>query len=327
MADLSTTYMGIAVKSPIVVGACSISANLDRVRRVEELGAGALVIKSLFEEQIQLERQELDDALDVGLGHQEAEDFFPRIEHAGPEEHCFWVEKTRKAVKMPLIASLNAVAAGTWVEWTRRLAETGVDGIELNVFTLGGRPDTSGADVEARLIETVAAVKDQVKIPVSVKLGPYFSSLGHVAKQLDATGVAAIVLFNRFFRPEIDIRREKLVNRLQLSAADERPSPLRWIALLNDRVKADLIAATGIHEADSAIKMLLAGAQAVQVVSTLLTGGLGKLAALNEGLAGWMDEKGYENLDAFRGKLGHAQQADPYAFERAQYVKAILGFD
>ena len=328
MADLSTTYMGIKLASPIVVGACSLSSHVDRIKRLEELGAGALVIKSLFEEQIELERAELSDALEVGSGYyQEANSYFPEVEHGGPEQHCFWVQKARKSVKMPLIASLNAASMGSWVDWAVRLEETGVDGLELNVFTLGTDMSVSGADIEARLYEVVESVKSKVKIPVSVKLSPYFTSPSYVAKQLDQRGVDALVLFNRFFQPDIDVAWEKVSGRLRLSTPAEQATSLRWIGLLAGRLSNDLIASKGIHDGKTVAKMLLAGANAVQVVSALYVHGLDHLKVMNENLAAWMDEKGYATIDDFKGKLGRKNLDEPGVYERAQYIKLLLGFD
>lgn len=328
MADLRTTYMGIELSSPLVVGACSLSKSVERIKDAEDHGAAALVIKSLFEEQIELERQELEDALEVGADYyQEAQRYFPDLDHAGPEQHLFWVEKTRKAVKMPLIASLNASKAGTWLDWAKRLEETGVDGLELNVFTLGNQADRSAADVEQGLLEIVETVCDKVRIPVSVKLSPYFTSLAHLATRLDRLGVGALVLFNRFFHPDVDVRSEKLVQRLHYSHSDEALLPLRWVGLLHGQVKADLVASTGIHEAEDVVKVLLAGAKAVQIVSAIYVNHIKHIRKMRDGLAGWMDEKGYKTIDAFRAKLSQNTLSDPYAYERAQYIKLLLGFD
>lgn len=328
MADLRTTYMGLELDSPIVVGACSLSKHVERIQEAADNGAAALVIKSLFEEQIELERQELEDALQVGADYQqEAQSFLPDLDHAGPEQHLFWIEKTRKAVKIPLIASLNAGNAGTWLDWAKRLEETGVDGIELNVFTLGNQPDRSAADIEKGVVEIVETVCDKVRVPVSVKLSPQFTALSHLVGRLDQLGVGALVLFNRFFHPDIDVRTEKVVQRLRYSTREEALLPLRWIGLLHGQVKADLVASTGVHEADDVVKMLLAGAKAVQVASALYLNRVEHVAKLRDGLAAWMDEKGYKTIDAFRAKLSQNTLPDPYAYERAQYIKLLLGFD
>lgn len=328
MADLSTSYMGIPLSSPVVVGACSYSKHLDRIREIEAKGAGALVIKSLFEEQIQLESQELEEALDVGADfYQEAPSYFPDLSHAGPEEHLHWVQKAREAVKMPLIASLNASSMGTWVDWARRLEETGVNGLELNVFVLGSRDEESGADIEKRMLDMVAAVIGKVSIPVAVKLGTQLTSPAHIVAQLKKAGAQGVVLFNRFFQPDIDIAAEKLVMQPHFSRPEEALLTLRWVGLLAGRFGLDIAAGTGVHDAAGVAKMLLAGAQVTQVASTLYVNSLNQVAKLNEGLSRWMDEKGYANLDAFRGKLAHDKLDDAWGYERAQYIKLLLGFD
>ncbi len=328
MADLSTTYMGLKLTSPLVVGASSLSKDVDRIKAAEEAGAGALVIKSLFEEQIQLERDELEKSLQTGADFfQEAQSYFPNLEHAGPDQHLFWVEKAREAVKMPLIASLNATNAGTWTDWAKKLEGAGVDAIEANVYTLGSDPGRDSGSIEDSLVAIVKDVAGKVKLPVSVKLSPYVTGLAHLIRRLDEAGAAGIVLFNRFSLPDIGIRNEKVVQKLVFSEAGEALLPLRWTGLMHGRIKADLAAGTGVHDADDAIKMILAGAKAVQVVSTLYRNGIDHLQTMNDGISEWMDGKGYKGIEDFRGKLSHGKLSDPHAFERAQYIKLLLGFD
>jgi len=328
MADLSTSYMGIKLSSPILVGACALSKHIDHIKAAQEHGAGALVIKSLFEEQIQLERVELEARLNYGSTEfAEFSSQFPHLEHAGPKEHLYWVEQARKAVKMPLIASLNAVDAGSWVDWAKQLEGTGVDGIELNLFSLGTNVDEPAAEVEKRLFAIADAVLAKVKVPVSVKLSPHLTSVANVVHTLDQRGVKAFVLFNRFFQPDIDVDLASIVQRPHLSKPEEAMLPLRWMGLLSGRIKGDLVAATGIHNVPTIVKMLLAGATAVQVVSALYTHKVSYLQELTTGLKKWMDEKGHANLGAFRGKLSQHKLTDPTAYERAQYIKLLLGFD
>jgi dihydroorotate dehydrogenase (fumarate) len=328
MADLSTSYMGIKLQSPVVVGACSLSKQLDHIKKAEELGAGALVVKSLFEEQIQLERQALEDMLSAQADvSAEATSTMPSLEHAGPKEHLFWLEKTRKAVKMPLIASLNAVEPGSWFDWAKQIEGTGVDGIELNLFTLGTNTEETAQQVEQKLYRIVEGVLGKVTIPVAAKLSPHFTSIANVAHELDKRGVKALVLFNRFFQPDIDVDKTVLVERPHLSRPEEHMLPLRWIGLLSGRVKADLIASTGLHNVPAIAKMLLAGASAVQVTSALYVHKIGHLKTLNDGLGQWMGAHGYANVAAFRGKLSQQKLSDPTAYERAQYIKLLLGFD
>lgn len=325
MADLSTTYMGIPLSSPVVVGACSLSGRVANIQRVEEAGAGALVIKSLFEEQIMAEALRLEEQQQVGAERfAESLTYFPPLEHAGPHEHLMWVEKTRKAVRMPLLASLNAVTPGGWGGFARQLQETGVDGLELNVYAVQTDPERSGAEVEAELYETVEKVLSEVSIPVAVKLSPFYNSLVHVAAELDRRGVKGLVLFNRFLQPDIDEESQTLRNAMNLSRPEDARLPLRYVALLHGRVAADLAASTGIHDGGGVARQLLAGATVAQVVSTLYINGIDQLKTINSELAGWMDRHGYTSLGDFRGKLSQEDVPDRFAFERAQYVELLL---
>ena len=326
MADLSTSYMGVELKSPVVVGACTLSGMVDQIKKMEAHGAGACVVKSLFEEQIMRERMELENEEGVGAEvFAESLDYFPKLEHGDAKEHLMWIEVTRKSVRMPLFASLNAVQPGSWVTYAKQLEETGVDGLELNLYAVQTDPDKSASDVEKEQMEIVERVVEQVKIPVAVKLSPFYTSVAHVATQLDARGAAGLVLFNRFLQPDIDIDTESLDNNIDLSQPQEIKLPLRWIALLDGRVKADLSASTGAHDWQAIVKFLLAGASNVQVSSALYKNGIEYLSTLNEGVSGWMDGKGYKKLSDFRGKISQQDAADPFIYERAQYVAILMG--
>jgi dihydroorotate dehydrogenase (fumarate) len=325
MADLKTTYMGIPLNSPLIVAASTLSSLTDRIVLAEQAGAGALVIRSLFEEQIQLDALHLEESLAVGgESFAEAVSYFPKIRHGEADEHVMWVEKARKAVKMPLIASLNAVSPGAWTKYARQLEGTGVDGLELNVYSVETNPRRTSAEVEKSLVETVESVKKEVKIPVSVKLSPYYTSVASVAAALDKAGVGALVLFNRFLQPDIDPAAEAATSDMVYSTPHEMRLPLRWVALLHGRIRADLALNTGVHSGLDAAKALLAGATVVQVASALLTNGIPYLSTMTRQLEGWMTEKGYSRLADFRGKLSQKQIADPLVFERAQYVKLLL---
>lgn len=325
MSDLSTTYMGIPLKSPIVVSACSISSMMDRVQMAERVGAGALVIRSLFEEQIQVEQQRFDDYLAVGgESYPEALSYFPAIEHGQADEHLMWVEKTRKGVKMPLIASLNAVSRGSWVDYARQLESTGVDGLELNVYIMGTNPDRPGAELEQELLEIVESVKAVVNIPVAVKLSPYYASTLNIAVELDKRGIEAMILFNRFVRPTIDIETETLQSQMFYSTPDEMRLPLNRVARIYGHIKADMALNTGVHSGADVVRALLAGATVVQVASALYIQGIPYISTMLRDLEAWMAEKGYETLDDFRGKLSQRNCDDPFAFERAQYVNLLL---
>ena len=325
MSSLKTTYMGIELEAPIVVAASSISSHLDRIKLAQQAGAGLLVIRSLFEEQIQMEALRMEDQLSVGAdSFAEALSYFPDMEHGGAQEHLMWVEKTRQDVELPLIASLNAVSPGSWIEYAKQLESTGVDGLELNVYAVAANPKQTGADIEKTLYETVEAVKAEVKIPVAVKLSPFYTSVSNVVTELDKRGADAVVLFNRFLQPDIDLDSESLKQEMVYSSAEELKLPLRWVALLYGRVKADLSLNTGVHSGLDAAKAILAGAQIVQVASALLKNGIPYLSTMLRELEGWMEAQSYEQLDDFRGKISQKKVDDPFAFERAQYVKLLL---
>jgi len=325
---LSTTYMGIGLKNPIVVGACSLSKQVDTIRQIEAAGAGALTIKSLFEEQVQLESAAFEEALgDYDELYAEAVHLFPKVAHGGPKQHLYWVKEARKAVRLPLIASLNATSEEIWVDYARQLAETGVDGLELNFYSLPLDATVGSTTIEQQELDTFSKVRAAVKIPIAVKLHPYYTNVLHVATELDRRGANALVLFNRFFQPDIDVDAENERAALSLSNSTDSLLSLRWVALLHGRVKADLIASTGIMTGKDVVKMILAGASAVQVVSTLYRNKITHLGEMRAALEAWMDEKGYAALKDFRGKVSKKNVKDPWGFERGQYIKALLGFD
>ncbi len=324
MSDLETTYMGLQLQTPIVVAASSISSYLERIQNAELAGAGALVIRSLFEEQILMDAQRYAESLAVGAdSFAEALSYFPDIEHGGTSEHLMWVERTRKDVKMPLIASLNAVSPGAWTQYAKQLEGTGVDALELNVYAVATDPRVAGAVIEAQMYEIVQAVREEVGIPVSVKLSPYYTSVANVATKLDLLGVSALVLFNRFLQPDIDPETESFTQEMVYSTPQEMKLPLRWVGLLYGRIQADLALSTGVHSGRDAAKAILAGAQVVQVASGLLEKGIPYLSTMLRGLEAWMEEHEYADLHAFRGKMSQKNVDNPFAFERAQYVKLL----
>ena len=328
MPDLSTTYMGIEIRNPLVVGACSLSRNVDTIKQIEAAGAGALVIKSLFEEQVQLERQEFEQGLEqYDEVYAEAMSLFPNLDHGGPKEHLYWVEKARKAVKMPLIASLNAVTREVWVDYARQLADTGVDGLELNFYSLSLDPEFSSGDLEMRELEIFSRVREAVKIPIAVKLHPHYTNLMHYVTSLDRLGANAVVLFNRMFSADLNIESLDETAPLVLSKSTDSLHTLRWTGLLYGRLEADIVANTGILTGRDAVKMILAGAGSVQVVSTLYKNKLTQIGAMLEQISDWMGSKGYKTLDDFRGAASKQNAKDPWAYERGQYIKALLGFE
>lgn len=326
MADLSTTYMGVALKNPLIVAASSISSHVDRVIKAEETGAAALVIRSLFEEQIHFDSMTMADFMErlANISPEIQSPFYPPGIDSGPREHMMWVERTRHAVKMPIFASLNAITPGVWVEYAKQLQETGIDGLEINYYAVAADPNVPGTDLEKTLLDIVASVKQAVSIPVAVKLSPYYTSTPYVVKELEKRGAAAVVMFNRFLQPDIDIDQETLVNEMVYSTSQEMRVPLRWVALLYGRTKLDLALNTGVHSGRDAIKAILAGAAAVQTASALLQNGLPYLSTMLLQMESWMDEKGYKKLSDFRGKLSQQKIDDPFGFERAQYMKLLM---
>jgi dihydroorotate dehydrogenase (fumarate) len=325
MPDLKTTYMGILLRSPIVVGASSVSAMVDRIKMAEQAGAGALVIRSLFEEQIRFDALRMEESLSVGAESQpEARSYFPNIKHGEAKEHLMWVEKARKAVTFPLLASLNAVTPGAWTDYARQLEETGIDGLELNVYSVAADTRRAGTAIEDALYEVVEAVRQQIKIPLAVKLSPFYTSVAHVAAELDRRGAAGLVLFNRFLQPSIDPATETLTSEMVLSNPEELKLPLRWTALLYGRIRAEIALSTGVHSGLDAAKALLVGATVVQTASAVIKHGLPYVSTMLRQLEEWMAEKGYASIGEFRGKLSQKQAPDPFTFERAQYVRLLL---
>jgi dihydroorotate dehydrogenase (fumarate) len=325
MADLTTSYMGIELASPVVVGASAFSKKIDNIKAAEDAGAGALVIYSLFQEQIELEAMELDEALKIGSNHfAESLTYFPQLGHAGPREHVMWVEKARGAVKMPLFGSMNASSMGTWVEYAKQLENAGCNGLELNMYSVETDPHKEAAEIEKRSLEVISAVKAAVRIPVAVKLSPWYTSVANFAARAVDAGADGLVIFNRFYQPTIDVDRESLKISLELSSPAEARLPLRWTAILSGQIDADIATSTGVHSSEDAVRMILAGARATQCVSALYLHGLSFIGTLNRGISEWMDSKRYRNIEDFRGKVSREKVGDPWAFERAQYVKLLL---
>lgn len=325
MADLSTTYMGIKLKNPLILGASNLVTKPDAIKQIEEAGIGAIVYRSLFEEQIQLETLQMDEDLsEYENRNAEMTRLFPDLEHAGPEEHLYQVEKLKKSVSVPVIASLNAIYEPTWVEYAKKLEKTGVDGLELNFYAVPGYFEVTGQTIEDKQVQIVKAVKQAVKIPVSVKIGLYYTNPLNFIKKIDEAGADAYVLFNRFFQPDIDVENEAYHYPWELSNPKDRMLALRFAGLLYGNLDGSICASRGIYEAKDVIRMILAGADAVQVVSTVYKNKFSVITELLNGLNRWMDEKGYKSLDDFRGKLSRKNMNDPYTYQRAQYVEILM---
>lgn len=328
MANLSTKYMGIELKNPLVVGASSVTGNMESIKKIEDAGAGAMVIKSLFEEEIQLERHKLDKDLEMyDDWHAEMTNIFPELEHAGPDDHLMWTRKAKEAVSIPVIASLNAVQHDTWVEWAAKLEETGVDGLELNFFSVPTDPAKSAKEIEEEQIAALTAVKKKVKIPVSVKLSAFYTSPLEMVHRMDKVGVDGYVLFNRMFHPSFDIEKETARFPFNLSTSSDHRLALRYVGLLAGEVKGSLCGSNGIHTAEDAIELLLAGADSFQVVSALYRNSVKHVGTIISGIESWMDKKGYASIDDFRAKLSVKNSGDKWSYRRAQYVKMLLRAD
>ena len=325
MANLQASYMGIELKNPIIAGASELTRNIDSIKKLEEAGAAALVTKSLFEEQIQLERFKLEEeATMYNERHAQMTSLFPQMEHSGPEEHLMWVKKSKEAVGIPVIGSLNCVNHDTWLEYAKMMQDTGVDGLELNFYASPRDIATSGASVEDEQIAIAEAVVKAVSIPVGVKLSVFYSNPLNVVSRFDNAGVRGAVLFNRLFQPDIDIEKEKNALPFNLSSNIDSRLPLRFAGLLYGNIQADVCSSTGIFDGEDVVKMLLAGAQCVQVVSTLFINKMTHIQTMLKSLEAWMDGKGYSGLEDFRGKMSKKNSKDPWTYERAQYVKLLF---
>lgn len=329
MTNLKTKYMGVEIDNPVIIGASNLVTNLDNLKKAQEFGAAAIVYKSLFEEQIQLERFEMDERLtEFNNINPEMLTTHPRMKHAGPQEHLTKIRNAREVLSIPLIASLNAVNNETWIKYAALLSETGVDGIELNFYHVPSNFNEEANEIEEQQINIVKEIKKNSTIPISVKLSSdYTNCLNFIAK-LDKVGVDAFVLFNSFFQPDIDIVNEKHINSFELSNEKDYKKSLRYTGLLFDNIKADICSSYGIFTGADVIRLLLSGAACVQVVSTLNKYGLGQIKTIKSDLIEWMESKNYKNLDEFRGKLSKSKlKGKPFVYERAQYVDLLLNSD
>lgn len=325
MTDLKTKYMGIELKNPLIAGASSLTSHMESIRKLEEAGVGAIVVKSLFEEQVQLESYRLQEELNKDNNlYAEMIDIFPNLEHAGPEEHLKWVRKTKEESSIPVIASLNAVNRSTWIEYAQQMADIGVDGLELNFYRLPVEFDVDSRTVEKEQLDALTEVVQNVKIPVSVKLSPYYSSPLYFIRQLDKAGVKGFVLFNRMFQPSININREDNDYSLNLSNSNDYRLALRFAGLLHGQINGSICASNGINSTENLIRLLLAGADVVQMVSALYSQSIVIVPKILGELKEWMSEKGYSQLDEFKGKLSYMKNPRPEMYTRAQYAKALL---
>jgi dihydroorotate dehydrogenase (fumarate) len=324
--DLSTTYLGLDLPHPFMPGASPMVDDLDMVRRLEDAGAAAVVMHSLFEEQITGEQMfALHQVDSYAESFAEALSYLPdpRMFRLGCDEYLEQLRRIKAAVSVPVIASLNGVTRGGWLDYARLMEEAGADAIELNVYLLATDPEESGATIEASTTGMLRAVKEEVRIPVAVKLSPFFSSLAHFAQDLSAAGADGLILFNRFYQPDIDVEALEVTRSLRLSDSSELLLRLRWLAILYGRIRADLAVTGGVHTAVDAIKAVMAGASAVQMVSALLERGPDHLRMVRQRMTEWMEEHEYSSIAEMRGSMSLLRCPDPKAYERTNYVRIL----
>lgn len=327
--DLSTTYLGLKLRTPLVPSASPMSEEVDSIKRLEDAGASAVVLYSLFEEQLRRDRIELAHHMEAGTdSFAEALSYFPEPEdlHLGPEEYLKHIASAKAAVKIPVIASLNGSSVGGWTEYAKQIQEAGADALELNIYYIPTDPDLTGAAVEQSYIDILKAVKSEISIPVAVKLSPFFSNFANMAKRLDQAGANGLVLFNRFYQPDINLESLEVTPNILLSTPMAMRVPLRWVAMLHGRVQTSLAGTSGIHRATDVLKMLMAGADVTQVCSVLLRHGAKQLGAIERDMLAWMEEHEYESVTQLKGSLSQKNCDDPGSFERAQYMRAISSY-
>jgi dihydroorotate dehydrogenase (fumarate) len=327
--DLSTTYLGMNLRTPLVASASPLSEDVDIIRQMEDAGISAVVLYSLFEEQLVRERFELHHHLTYGTySFAEALSYFPELSEfkVGPEEYLEHIRKAKEAVRVPIVASLNGSSDGGWVRYAREMEGAGADAIELNVYFIPTDPDLPGEEIEQRYLDVVRAVKAEVRVPVAVKIGPHFSNLANMARRIEEAGADGLVLFNRFYQPDIDLETLEVVPNLLLSTPQAMRLPLRWIAILRDQLKLDIAATSGIHWADDALKMLLVGADVTMLCSTLLSHGVGTIRTIEDDMRAWLERHEYVSVKQMRGSMSQRNCPSPSEFERAQYIRTLRSF-
>ncbi len=327
--DLRTRYLGLELANPLVVSACTLTSKVETLVRLEEAGAAAVVLPSLFEEQIV--HDEMESYMfyeDPSNSFSEALTYFPEVEDetTGPEMYLRHVEAAKAALTIPVIGSLNGTSQGGWVRYARLIQDAGADALELNVYYVVTDPDMTSSEVEYRYLQLVSDVRAAVSIPLAVKIGPYFSALPNMARRLVDTGADGLVLFNRFLQPDLDPETRGVTPRLVLSTSDELRLPLRWIAILRGRLRTSLAATTGVHAVEDVLKLLMAGADVTMLASALYKYGPDHLHTLLKGVRSWLEEKEYRSVEQMKGSASQVNSPDPAAFERANYIKTLTTF-
>lgn len=328
--DLTTTYMGLQLKNPLVASASPLSKKLELVRRIEDAGAAAIVMYSLFEEQITHESFELDYYLNRGThSYAEALNYFPDLHtyNMGPEPYLEQLHTIKQKVNIPVIGSLNGVSSGGWIEYAHKIEQAGADALELNIYYLPTDPALTAGELEDAYVKLVKNVRARVKIPIALKLSPFFTSIPHMARRFAEAGADALVLFNRFYQPDFDLEELEVVPNLELSTSHELRLPLRWIAILYGRIKADFALTSGVHSAQDVLKAMMAGASVAMTTSALLSRGIEHITHILTDMQQWMEEHEYESIALMKGSMSQLAVAEPAAFERANYMKALNTFD
>ena len=327
--NLTTTYLGFKLRTPLVPSASPLSEKLDNIKRMEEAGASAIVFHSLFEEQVRSDRHDLQYYLEQGTeSYAESLTYFPKREDfkVGPEAYLDHIAAAKAAVHIPIIGSLNATTFGGWTKYAKRIEEAGADALELNIYNVPTDPGRSSEDIENEYLIILASIKAQVNIPVAVKLSPYFTNFTHFARRADSHGANALVLFNRFYQPDIELETLETSPNILLSTPMAMRLPMRWIAILYGRIGANLAATSGIHRATDALKLLMAGADVTMLCSVLLRRGIEHIKVIEHAIREWMEEHGYESLEQLKGSMSQKNCPDPSAFERAQYMRALATY-
>jgi dihydroorotate dehydrogenase (fumarate) len=328
-ADLRTKYLGLELRNPIVPSASTLSSRIDNLKRLQDAGAAAVVFQSLFEEQIEHEELQLNRVLETGTdSFSEATSLLPEMDdyNTGPDEYLRHLETSKKELEIPVIGSLNGASDGGWVRYAKLIQDAGADALELNVYFIAADPAMSGESVERRYIDLVAEVRSSVTIPLAVKVGPFFSSMGHMARRLVEAGADGLVLFNRFFQPDIDLETLSVDPTLHLSTSEELRLPLRWIAVLSGRIECSLAATTGVHTWEDAVKLLLAGADVTMMASALFKNGPEHVGTVLDGVQRWLDEHDYTSVEQMKGSVSQINVADPVAFARSNYMQMLVNF-
>lgn len=327
--DLTTTYLGLKLRTPLVPSASPLSEDIDNIKRMAEAGAAAVVLHSLFEEQLRVERLELHRHLTHGTeSFAESLTYFPEPRRflVGPEEYLDHIRKAKEAVDIPIVASLNGSSPGGWTDYAHKIEQAGADALELNIYSIPTDMNRSAAEVEQADLDILRAVKSVVTIPVAVKVSPFFSNFAHMARRFDDAGANALVMFNRFYQPDIDLDELDIRPHLHLSTPQALRLPMRWVAILYGRLRADLAATSGIHTAQDVLKMLLVGAAVTQLCSVLLQRGIDHLRHIEMHLVRWLEEREYESVKQMQGSMSQKHCADPGAFERAHYMRTLQSY-